>query len=230
MKNTPLFLKIFSIYSLTILIFVLFQPIGSTQALENASTIDLSTSHERVMDIENFKPGDYAVRTLTLDNNGTSDLHYKMTSSLKSGSEKLYNQLHLTLSIGNSNVFSGPLSDFEGMEARALNAQSSDELSLRVEFPYESGNEYQGLATEVIFQFVAEGDITPGAGSDSDNGGTPESPNVQPVSSGGGLLPQTGEGSPYLYYIIGGLLLAAGTSLYVKSIIVKKRKMAGAES
>ncbi|QAS53490.1 TasA family protein [Halobacillus litoralis] len=230
MKNTPLFLKIFSIYSLFILLFVLFQPIGSTQALESASTIDLSTSHERVMDIENFKPGDYAVRTLTLDNNGTSALHYKMTSSLKSGSEKLYNQLHLTLSIGNSNVFSGPLSDFEGMEARALNAQSSDELSLRVEFPYESGNEYQGLATEVIFQFVAEGDITPGAGSDSDNGGTPESPNAQPVFSGGGLLPQTGEGSPYLYYLIGGLLLAVGTSLYVKSIIVKKRKMAGAES
>ncbi|SFJ47202.1 LPXTG-motif cell wall anchor domain-containing protein [Halobacillus dabanensis] len=230
MKKLPLFLKFFSIYSICILLFVLFQPIGSTKALEDASEIDLSTSHERVIDIENFKPGDYAVRSFALNNDGTQNLQYTMTSSHKSGSEKLYNQLTFILEIEGEQVFAGHLSDFEKISARKLAAKNADEMTLKVEFPYESGNEFQGLATEVGFTFFAEGDIPPVSTPDQGEG-SPQSQADQPTgSSEGGMLPQTGEGSPLLYYLVGGLLLTLGVSLYIRSFFRKKQPVVGAES
>ncbi|CDQ19092.1 LPXTG-motif cell wall anchor domain-containing protein [Halobacillus karajensis] len=230
MIKFPLLLKIFSTYSLCILLFVLFQPIGSTQALENVSEIDLSTSHERVMDIENFKPGDYAVRTFTVNNDGTENFHYTVTAAHKGGSEKLFNQLTFTLEIRGEQVFAGHLSDFEKITGRRLTGKSSDEISLRVEFPYESGNEFQGLATEVGFTFIAEGDVPPGSTPDQGGGSSQNQTDQQAVSSGGGVLPQTGEDSPYLYYLVGGLLFTWGISLYIRSFRRKKQRGVRAES
>ncbi|MGR9048695.1 TasA family protein [Halobacillus faecis] len=230
MKNSPIFLKIFSIYSICILVFVFLPPIGSTQASENASEIDLSTSHERIIDIENFKPGDYAVRTFALNNNGTEKLQYTVTSSRKSGSEKLYDQLAFTLAIEGEEVFSGYLPDFEKISGRKLEANGSNEMTLKIEFPYESGNEFQGLATEIVFTFFAEGDVPPVSIPDEGTDSPQRQTGQQVVPSEGGVLPQTGEESPFHYYLVGGLLLTLGTFLYIRSFLRKKQGVVRAES
>ncbi|WP_281658647.1 TasA family protein [Halobacillus sp. Cin3] len=226
MKNPSLFLKIISIYSIFILLFVLFNPVGSTQALENQSRINISTSQDRMLNIKNFKPGDYAVRSFSLANEGTEAVQYAMTSYLKQGSEKFYEQLQFILEINGEQTYAGRLSDFQDVTLKSLDANHLDEMKVRIEFPYESGNEFQGLKSDVVFHFHAESFFpSPNNGE----GSGLQEPFIDRWKEG--FLPQTGENSPWAYYITGAILMITGTVYYMLS---RKRRqnheVMGAES
>ncbi|UOQ44540.1 LPXTG cell wall anchor domain-containing protein [Halobacillus salinarum] len=193
--------------------------------------MDISNHSTKLFfNVDNLKPGDWTTSQLIIKNSQQSTRKYTMFVKQNSGSELLFNQLHLTIKDSSSTIYDGKLSQFNGFDNRSLSASETETLDFEVKFPYESGNEFQGLGTDVVFQFLAEADPAPGTTPDQDTnpGSTPvssghaETPQVQPVFASGGLLPQTGQGVPYLYYIIGGLLLAAGGSLFIKSRFVQK--------
>lgn len=178
----------------------------STLAEEADQEIDFSLSPAvTFIDVKNLKPGDTITKTLTVSNSGLMDFSYLMNSYKDSGSDLFYNQLHLQVSIDDTQLYNGPLYSFSGMEARDLVKSTSEEMKLKVTFPWESGNEFQGLATKVIFQFIAERDYA-----------------TDGIPTGGGMLPQTGEEGPGMYYMLGGVLVCAGLALYATSRYIRR--------
>ncbi|MBH0173629.1 LPXTG cell wall anchor domain-containing protein [Fictibacillus sp. 23RED33] len=167
--------KLILIYSLIGLIIVVFLPIGRTGADSSTPEIKIDTLPEAVLfDIENFKPGDWAPRDLTIQNNGNQDFSYNMRAQMKSGSEKLYNQLLLKVEDQTNLLFEGKLKDFKGLNPRPLARFTEEHLKVTVEFPYESGNEFQGLQTVAEFIIYAEGQTTPP--DPPDDGDPPDPP------------------------------------------------------
>ncbi|MBD7964938.1 LPXTG cell wall anchor domain-containing protein [Fictibacillus norfolkensis] len=219
-------IKLILIYSLVLLTIVVFIPIGNTGADSITQEIKIDTLPEKVLfDIENFKPGDWAPRELTIQNNGNQDFFYNIQSRMKSGSEKLYNQFQLKIKDQSGLVFQGELKDFKGLDPRPLAAFSEETLTLTVEFPYISGNEFQGLNTEVEFVLYAEGKGEPpppdtdNPDEDENSGNTPPSNDSNnPPAKDTGSLPQTGEDNP-IFIILSGLFISmAGLAL----LLIKK--------
>lgn len=144
-----------------VIIFVFFIPIGFTTASEDIKEIDIMTTPEKVLfEIHNMQPGDWATRELEISNSGKQDFGYIFSAKKSSGSEKLYNELHLTIEDeSGKSIYDGSLGNFEKLEARNLKVNTKEKLTFTVEFPYELGNEYQGLVTEVEFKVYAEGTL-----------------------------------------------------------------------
>jgi LPXTG-motif cell wall-anchored protein len=169
------YLKLISIYSIFILTIVLFLPTGNTGADTAVKEIDLATLPEGVLfNVSNLKPGDLMIRELTIQNNGNQNFTYNFESRKKSGSNLLYNQLQLEVKDGSSILYEGSLGSFVELNPRTLTRFSEEMLTLSVEFPYESGNEFQGLATEVEFILYAEGRNNPP--DPPDDGDPPDPP------------------------------------------------------
>jgi len=139
-------------------VMTLFSPVDKIEA-NNEKMFDLSISpHTILFDIENFKPGDWAVREMTIINSGKEDLEYIVTAKLKNGSEKLYNALKVTIEDENKNqLFNGIFSEFENIQPRKLSKSEKEKLYITVQFPPELGNDYQGLTSEVVVIFSASG-------------------------------------------------------------------------
>ncbi|MFG6496215.1 LPXTG cell wall anchor domain-containing protein [Fictibacillus sp. UD] len=217
--------KLILIYSCIILIATFFIPIGSTGADTSTPEIKIDTLPEKVLfDIDNFKPGDWAPRELTIQNNGNQDFSYNIQSKMKSGSEKLYNQFQLKIEDKSGMVYQGDLKDFKGLDPRPLAAFSEEKLTVTVEFPYISGNEFQGLNTEVELILYAEGKNEPPPPDtekpdEEDNDSTPPgNDSTNPPEKNTGTLPQTGEDNP-IFIILSGLFISmAGLAL----LLVKK--------
>ncbi|MFC0187109.1 LPXTG cell wall anchor domain-containing protein [Fictibacillus aquaticus] len=205
-------------YCLLAFTLVLFQPFGKTGADSSSAVIDIEALPESVLfSIENFKPGDWAPRELTVKNSGNTDFQYNMISNLKSGSEKLYAQLQLKVEDSSGVLYEGSMSEFDGIESRTLAASAEEKLKLTVEFPYESGNEYQGLNAESEIILYAEGDeppTPPGDGDDGDDGGGDDGTETPDD----GTLPITGEDNPAILFISGFLLTFGGLML----LMIKK--------
>jgi LPXTG-motif cell wall-anchored protein len=218
--------KLILIYSCIILIAAVFIPIGNTGADSSTPEIKIDTLPEKVLfDIDNFKPGDWAPRELTIQNNGNQDFSYNIQSRMKSGSEKLYNQFQLKIEDKSGIVYQGDLKDFKGLDPRPLAAFSEEKLTVTVEFPYISGNEFQGLNTEVEFVLYAEGKNEPpppdteNPDKDEDNGNTPPSNDSNnPPAKDTGSLPQTGEENPFFIILSGLFISMAGLAL----LLIKK--------
>lgn len=137
---------------------VIIVPYANTVASAEVQKIDLVTTPEKVLfDVTNMKPGDYATRTLKISNSGAEDFNYLFTADKKSGSDKLYEALHIIVSDRNGELYNGTLGEFKKLDSRALASQASEELIFTVEFPTHLGNEYQGLGCEVEFKFYVEG-------------------------------------------------------------------------
>ncbi|WP_226536312.1 LPXTG cell wall anchor domain-containing protein [Fictibacillus halophilus] len=218
--------KLTLIYSCIILIAAVFIPIGNTGADSSTPEIKIDTLPEKILfDIDNFKPGDWAPRELTIQNNGNQDFSYNIQSRMKSGSEKLYNQFQLKIEDKSGMVYQGNLKDFKGLDPRPLAAFSEEKLTVTVEFPYISGNEFQGLNTEVEFVLYAEGKNEPqppdteDPDEDGDNGSTPSSNDSNnPPAKNTGSLPQTGEDNPIVMILSGLFVSMAGLTL----LLIKK--------
>lgn len=186
-------------------IVMFFVPIGSTTANDETIKVDLVTTPINLLfDVQNLKPGDVIKRTLTIENHGNTDIHYVTEAAFLSGSKKLYKQLKLWVTDGQQVLYEGSLSGFNGLDKRKLTLTDSDKLHFYVEFPYESGNEFQGLATE--FEIVLAAAEKPVGIFNS-----PDSPNNQ--------LPKTGMLHPVLYVILGiGILAVGAIGLYLRRL------------
>ncbi len=178
---------------------------------QNQISISVSPS-DMLFDVDNIKPGDIFERTSVIKNDGRQDYYYQSAANQLSGSEKLYNQLDLTvLDAGEEVLYEGNLSDFDGFSPRFLGSGEEEEITYLAEFPWESGNEYQGLETD--FSIVMWADAEPIE---------PGEPNEDSIV--GGLLPQTGEEVPWTYYVIGiALIVLGGTALLWKQKRIVKQ-------
>ncbi|HEU5139289.1 MAG TPA: LPXTG cell wall anchor domain-containing protein [Bacillales bacterium] len=223
----PQLFKWVLLYSLITLTFVVFMPIGNTGASGAPKEIDLATDPgEYLFKIANMKPGDWADRTLTIQNKGNQNFAYTVETQRKSGSEMFYNQLMLKVSDSKGVLYEGKLGGFSGFEnARPLASFSEEDLQFKITFPWESGNEFQGLATEVALKFYVEGDMPPAGNDPSGEPNDPTNEGSQPTTGGDdssvldSILPQTGETNPMYYYMAGFVLVMAGGALFA----VKRR-------
>jgi hypothetical protein len=198
--------KLLIIYSLLLLTVVVFFPIGKTAADISSPVMDISVSpHSYLFDLSNLKPGDWAERTLTIQNKGKQDFSYLATSKLKEGSERFYNELVLKISDSNKVLFDGKMKDFHKLDPRLIGKNDSEQLVFKVVVPEELGNEFQGLGSEVEFKFYVEGTV----------GG------LLPVD--GPKLPNTGSGM-FNILITGVILVLIGT--IIQLVLVFRRKIA----
>ena len=86
----------------------------------------------------------------------TANFHIDKTG----GSDKadLYDQLLLTIVYGDNDEYSGPMSEFEGLDLGTFYSGNSRNLFLTVELPGpETGNEFQGADLDIELIFTARG-------------------------------------------------------------------------
>jgi LPXTG-motif cell wall-anchored protein len=194
----------FCINIFVILLFFSLTLINTLAATTNPK-IDIATSPvKELFDLANLKPGDWAERTLTIQNKGKQDFKYLSSSKLKDGSEKFYNELLLKISDKNNVLFDGKMKDFTKLDSRLIAKNDSEQLFFKVVVPDGLGNEFQGLGCKVEFKFYVEGTL----------GG------VLPVD--GPKLPETGT-SMFNFMVSGTVLLISGSILQL--FIYRRKKL-----
>lgn len=203
--------KFVLLYCSLMFVVILMIPFGSTGANDEEIHVDLAAKPANILfQVHNLKPGDIVKRTLVVENHGNIDVDNITKANFLAGSKKLYKQLKLWVTDNEQVLYEGSLSDFHGLDARKLKLTKNDELHFYVEFPYESGNEFQGLATEFEIVLAAEAEKPVGIFS------SPDSPDNQ--------LPKTGMIHPVMYVILGiGLLVAGAIGLYLRRL--KKHRL-----
>ncbi|MEH7526720.1 LPXTG cell wall anchor domain-containing protein [Bacillus sp. JJ1503] len=131
------------------------QPINIQASTNQQPNIETKPNNY-LFDVKNMSPGDWATRTLTIQNRGESDFTYNSESYYKAGSRKLYNEFLLKVWDSKGLLFEGKLKDFDGFKPRHLPSKNEEDLKFEVTFPYELGNEFQGLAFNFELRFVME--------------------------------------------------------------------------
>jgi hypothetical protein len=137
-----------------------------------AGTIDIATSPSTLFTVAAIMPGDSGSANLTVQNNGTGQLRYAMTSSSTNADGLgLRSQLGLTITAGACPGAGAPLynSVLQGAGFgnvaptpggdpgdRVLNAGASEQLCFAWSLPLATGNAYQGATTTATFTFDAE--------------------------------------------------------------------------
>jgi LPXTG-motif cell wall-anchored protein len=217
MKKSSKRKMLMGVYCMLLLTTVIFFPIGKTGADTSTPEIDLSLSPGNYLfTIDQFKPGDWANRTLTIQNKGNQNFTYNMSAKHEVGSKMLYENLMLIVKNSNETLYSGALSDFKGLDPRFLSHFTEEDLKFTIEFPDELGNEFQGLETEVAFQFT-----TIGTGVGADDPIIPSDSPGESIGSTTGSLPNTGESYPLLMTVIGVLIMTTGVVLVVRHTKMK---------
>jgi LPXTG-motif cell wall-anchored protein len=165
--------------------------------------IDISTSPSKVFfDIRNAKPGDTFTKVLKIQNNGSKDFKYLFSNRFLTGSEKIYNELVLTVTYKSGELYKGKLMGFEKLSSRNLKSSTYEELTFSIYFPSELGNDFQSLSCEFQFKFYVEGTL----------GGT------LPVN--GPKLPETGT-NMFNILVAGAVLVLTGS---IFQYIVRRRR------
>ncbi|HEX7471440.1 MAG TPA: TasA family protein [Candidatus Limnocylindrales bacterium] len=148
----------------------IFTDSDATSGTFTAGTIDIATNPVTLFTVANLMPGDSGSATLTVNNNGTGQLRYAMTSaSTNADAKSLRDQLQLTVRPGAcpsaaAAIYTGALSaaafgsTVQGNQAgdRTLNAAASEQLCFGWSLALASGNAYQGATTTTTFTFTAE--------------------------------------------------------------------------
>jgi spore coat-associated protein N len=148
----------------------IFTDSDATSGTFTAGTIDIATNPATLLTVANLMPGDSGSATLTVNNNGTGQLRYAMTSaSTNADAKALRDQLQLTVRPGAcpsaaATIYTGALSaaafgsTVQGNQAgdRTLNAAASEQLCFGWSLALASGNAYQGATTTTTFTFTAE--------------------------------------------------------------------------
>ncbi|WLR43912.1 TasA family protein [Bacillus carboniphilus] len=183
--------------------------IPSAQGMEQLPpiklTTDLSSSGEVFINVDNVKPGDWMPRSISVTNQGSADFRYTATAKRSKGSKKFYEQLDLKVVHENLVLYEGKLSDFTGLEPRMIKMNQTEELFFTITVPYELGNEFQGLISEIELQFFSPDPLGYGGG---DGGGLIGDP------SKSGWLPQTATQS-FNILAVGFMLLIFGIFLQI---------------
>jgi predicted ribosomally synthesized peptide with SipW-like signal peptide len=135
-----------------------------------AGTIDIATSPTTLLAVTGMMPGDSGSATLTVQNNGSGQLRYAMTSSSDDLDGKaLRDQLDFTITAGTCPGAGTPLHDLVlngaafgdvtvGPQAgdRVLDASDSEDLCFAWSLPWGTDDTYQGATTTATFTFTAE--------------------------------------------------------------------------
>lgn len=207
-------MKFNSILTVMVSILLLLSFTASINAANEKSAdqtdIFLATSPSKVFfNISNMKPGDFTVKELEIINKGKQDFSYIFTNKFQDGSEALYNELLLTFKSKTAVIYNGYLKDFDGIEPRNLADGESESLTVRVEIPYELGNEFQGLSSKFQFKVFVDGTLS----------------GLSPAGSGL-KLPNT---STYMYtfILLGAILLLSGAVLYGYNIRKRRQSAEG---
>lgn len=176
-----------------------------------SNEINLSITPDDILfNIENMKPGDWAPRSITVNNSGNQEFDYMMTVE-NQGEDKLFNELLLSIQDQKEQIlYDGKLSDFESLNSRYLNAGDHEDLHITVTFPEHLGNEFQGASSSFSFIFYAEGATEQGEKEEDvttisgvvDNGD----------SSGGQSLPNTAT-SIFTFLLLGLLVVVCGIGI-----------------
>ena len=126
-----------------------------------ASAVDKAEElpNQMLFQIENMKPGDWTTETYTVSNKRQENTHYVLASRFSGGSKKFYNQLQLTVKQGKDTLFQGQLADFQDFGTKKLGTEEETQFEFRIDFPYESGNEFQGLVTHFDIVVQAEDQV-----------------------------------------------------------------------
>ncbi|RXT04387.1 hypothetical protein [Ammoniphilus sp. CFH 90114] len=136
---------------------VAFTPYDSTQAMRSGQYIGISSGPTtRFLDIEDLKPGDEVVSTIKVQNEDEINYFYTIRLRNISGSKELYNKFDLQISDAIKVLYRGSLSQYNGFSPRYLLKHSSESLTIKVSLPKDVGNEYQGLSSNVAFDFITE--------------------------------------------------------------------------
>ncbi|MFP4979391.1 hypothetical protein ACE6ED_28670 [Paenibacillus sp. CN-4] len=110
----------------------------------------------------NMQPGDETRSRYTIVNEGGSGFSYSVDFRFVSGDRLLYDILQMTLVRDNKVLYSGKMSEAEGrITVGQLLPGKADQIEMKVGFPAEAGNEYQGLTASVAFVFAAAGEPGP---------------------------------------------------------------------
>ena len=128
---------------------------GENNKVENEIDISLSAK-DNLFDISNMKPGDWAPRTIAIQNSGSKDFVYQMQLQ-NSGEKKLFNELLLEIKAGDIELYQGKMSAFKSLPERKLTSSTEEKLDITIRFPEHLGNDFQGLASDFVFSFTAEG-------------------------------------------------------------------------
>lgn len=135
-----------------------------------SGTIDIATTPTTLFTVAAMMPGDSGSASLTVQNSGTGQLRYAMTSaSTNADTKALRDQITLTVRPGAcpsaaATVYSGALSAaaigsaVQGAQAgdRTLNGAASEQLCFGWSLPLATGNTFQGATTTTTFTFTAE--------------------------------------------------------------------------
>lgn len=212
------FLKIITI-AIILTLFII--PVSNTFAEgEQQKNKILTVSNKVLFEISNMKPGDWAERKLTVQNRGENDFTYYSKANYKGGSEKLFNEFLFEASDSKGTLFKGKLKDFEKFQPRFLKAGHQEEIEFRIEFPYELGNEYQGLGFEYELQFFVEGNSSSPVPDNTDQRPISQEELASPPAQGK-ILPKTAT-SMFNLLAVGLILLVFGSALF----LYQKRKQA----
>lgn len=159
---------------------------------------------DKLFDISNMKPGDWAPRTTTIKNSGNIEFEYSTSVKSESEDKKLYNELLLEVWDDETELYNGKLSEFTGFSPRTLSPNEEDELEYIVRFPHHLGNDFQGLDAQFTIYYTAEAvdsneSKTEGITGTIDSGG----------DGSGGVLPKTAT-NMFSFIVFGALLIAVG--------------------
>ncbi len=148
----------------------LFTDTATADGSWSAGTIVLDVSPTTTFTATGIMPGDSGFRTVTVQNNGTGELRYEMsTSATNTDLKGLAAQLDLTIEAGACGATTGLVYDGAldvaafgdlGTPAdpgnRVLAASGNDPLCFSWDFPDTSNDDFQGATTTATFTFDAE--------------------------------------------------------------------------
>ncbi|KTD84005.1 hypothetical protein [Paenibacillus etheri] len=149
-------------YVLIILVGVIWHAGGVSAQDTIKLTVNSHTTSTATMN--NMKPGDEMSSEYTIINDGTEGFDYFVDFKFISGDVELYNILQMTLEKEGVIIYSGAMSEAAGrVTIGSLAGGEKSVIQMAVTFPWEAGNEYQGKATTVAFEFSASGEPGPSA-------------------------------------------------------------------
>ncbi|MFE4712870.1 MULTISPECIES: TasA family protein [Paenibacillus] len=143
--------------------FAYFSDTAESTATFAAGTLDLNTNPEQNVNLSNLKPGDIAVRSFTLQNNGTLDIKelklattYNVTdANTNNGSEDL--GAHFKVKLLDSSYTSGPITGHVVGEATLKDLQNNPGYDL-VANAFPGGiSAAQSKTLKLAFEFVENG-------------------------------------------------------------------------
>lgn len=128
---------------------------GEKEVDNNEIEISLSPN-DTLFDISNMKPGDWAPRSITVENSGNNDFDYHIEVQ-NQGVNQLFNELLLEVKAGEKELYQGKLAEFISMPARKMISGNEEILDFTIRFPEHLGNDFQGVQSKFVFTFTAEG-------------------------------------------------------------------------